>query len=98
MGIGAGNMTPAEVLDAAADLIEEVGWWRPGLDATGGQRCALVAINRCAPNFATSKLFAQHLGLSGGWDIPEWNNWEGRTQEQVVKEMRACAADLRAAS
>jgi hypothetical protein len=53
---------------------------------------------------ATEQALAAHLrsiGVTlsadhGGDAVSEWNDAPGRTAEQVVAELRACAADLRA--
>ena len=148
-------MTPAEILDKAADVIERNGWvqqeyydWpAPCVAVTNPQECAVcprggiaVAAGR-HPEFVSSwpdycpsieelatesdertasaedldalaeistaeRAFAAHLRKIDPWRsaslidrafIESWNDEEGRTADEVVAQLRACAANLRAA-
>ena len=88
------------VLLAAADDIEQNGWW-DGSD--GGKmigalghltNCALLAIDldHKSPHGAARACnrLERHLGLSRG-GVPNWNDEEGRTKEEVVAALRAAA-------
>lgn len=99
-------MRVSEVLDAAADRIEERGLWKAGRPM-GSDSCVVLAMNSVMTErdfrdytLAPIHKFAAHLGIGldtwGNLDpLFAWNDAEHRTQEQVVKELRACAADLR---
>lgn len=105
-------MNTAEILEAAAAEVENRGWYQGGfygpagtVCAAGGMRCALALDeNASYDGVAWSayddalSVFAFHvLGVAEEWQqLFDWNDAEHRTQEQVVKELRACAADLRA--
>lgn len=96
-------MTPAEVLDDAADYIEEHGWCQGSLFSQTGSVCAEGALRK-----ASGLRLSQPMGDNGvahqAWDslhrfigrnIPTWNDDDTTTEELVTKTMRACAADLR---
>jgi hypothetical protein len=117
-------LTPADVLDKAAEHIETIGWWQgdyikiawsdeldwyvPDQDCPA---CAVGAINIAADTEANADLaghaieaaraLAVRLGLVVGdaecvlMVVSQWNDATDRTAEQVVTELRACAADLR---
>lgn len=97
-------MKPAEALEAAADLLDGRPLWKgEEVRRTGADRCVHLAIQDASKGsdlrrFEASELFARYLGLELVGTLQplfDWNDWEGRTTEQVCKELRACAADLR---
>lgn len=120
------QLTTAEILDQAADVIERNGWTQVAFSETDPDTiytttrdcpvCALGAMNVAAglepdaePDerpVGAYRAFAEHLGLSVDADRgvigfstsigEDWNDAKGRTAEQVVTELRACAANLRA--
>lgn len=109
-------MTPDEILDKAADVIERNGWYQGDFCNSGRENvppkecevcvfgAILVAANR-EPTLGilvfqdpTARAFAAHLGFAGDTNrVTRWNDDPTRTSVQVVHELRACAANLRAA-
>lgn len=96
-------MTPQEVLDKAADLLEETGWCRNWYELRG-RHCARGAINTIAngdPNRTwgaearlACELLTAHLESRVGSEflgIQDWNDHQARDGRQVVREMRAAA-------
>ncbi|TKD50193.1 DUF6197 family protein [Sphingomonas baiyangensis] len=95
--------TVADVLEAAAKLIEPEGAWTQGSlardengrmvlprDADACCWCASGAIMHYggdAPNDAWSNFSATIGGV-----IPHWNDHQGRTQAEVVAKLREAAA------
>jgi len=118
-------MTPAEILDKAADVIVVRGWHQGGYVPAGAdtrtcQVCVLAALHVAAgeapdssyhdPIVGAAEAFAEHLGLRLNTEIPElgddpiaavigneWNDFTATSAEQVITELRACAANLRTA-
>lgn len=101
-------MNTAEVLERAADLIEERGWWQQDEECEQGDSlCAQLAIAAAKTEiefeymerFVPEQLLMEHLGIEStrNWLDPlfNWNDDPIRTKEQVVKELRSCAASLR---
>ena len=88
-------MNAADVLDAAADYIEEHGWTRgPSL---GGATCAFLAIVRATPDDLHQRSLAcRALENDLGGDIlTAWNDAQD-SAELVLKQLRATAQRLRA--
>jgi hypothetical protein len=116
-------MTPAEILDKAADVIVVRGWHQggyvpAGVDTRTCQVCVLGALHVAAGEAPDSsyhdsieeaaEAFAEHLGLFldevDEFDDPiaatignEWNDKTATSAEQVITELRTCAANLRTA-
>lgn len=99
-------MTVRAVLLQAADHIDKVGLHKGDFFAPGGPRdtvpcCTLGALEIAAegPLNSLGLLLNTHttlrnfLRLDPG-TIPQWNDLPGRTKEQVVDSLRACAASL----
>ena len=92
-------VTPADLLDAGADLIAVNGWWDGtafhGHDDPGA--CVVTSLGRAAPLgtglvFRAEDAFATYVGLLGGFDsITEWNDTPGRTAGEVMDAMRSAA-------
>ncbi len=90
-------MTTAEVLDRAADYIEQHGWCQ-GEFSKNGAVCVSGAISRVlgvefyrADNrvYDAKNAFARHLKSD---DPPcVWNDEDGRTQEEVIATLREAA-------
>lgn len=86
-------MTAAENLRAAADYIEEYGWFQGGYKDANGRVCMLGALAEIAPGqtsdgeegFLEEVIGSPFLGL--------WNDVRHRTQDEVLDALRA-AADL----
>lgn len=96
--------SPAEVLEAAADLLENPGAWTQGAHARNaagapmllGSRldavcwCALGALDRVSPTNALWDASVQALkGVVG--HIPGFNDAANRTQAEVVAALREAA-------
>jgi len=118
-------VTPAEILDKAADVIVVRGWHQggyvpDGVDTRTCRVCVLGALHVAAGEAPDSsyhdsieeavEAFAEHLGLRINEQAPElgddpiaeiignvWNDREAESAEQVIAELRACAANLRTA-
>lgn len=103
-------MNTAEILEAAAAEVENRGWYQGGFYGPAGTVCAAGGM-RCALNLEGELFHGEDWGAYDDaltaftsyvigdveWqELFDWNDAEHRTAEQVVKELRACAADLRA--
>lgn len=97
--------TVADVLDAAADLLEKPGAWGQGnYQPRSGCLCTLGAISMVAvghvpaawgsssARLATAAAKTLFPSLSG---VANWNDEEGRTQSEVVAALRAAATSAR---
>lgn len=89
-------MTPADVLDAAADQIERHGWAQLVFDAKDGSRCVLGAINRVVGSTyiqrdRSKELLWAYIGQSPMY----WNDKPGRTADEVIETLRKAAAAAR---
>jgi hypothetical protein len=94
------EITPAEVLRRAADLIEQKGWVQGVYERRGEGFCALGAIRAQIHDvpFATRRdaLTALEASLPPrfqGW-TPRWNDHPGRRAPSVIKHLRKVARDL----
>lgn len=98
--------TPADVLRAAADLIEPVGAWTTGQYARNSEGrhvsprspratcwCAYGAIAKIEGRVAPSFERAEPLVAELG-SVIHWNDAPGRTQAEVVAKLREVAAKL----
>lgn len=90
-------LSPAgQVLLSAADLIRKHGHVKNDLGGVDRGFCAVGAIinvtNREHGGLAMSKL-SHHLRVNryGAGGIPEWNNVQERTAEQVISALEAAA-------
>lgn len=95
----------ADVLDAAAEVIERDGWCQNRLRTNDGRVCLVGAVDRVARERST--------GSHGWWDVPsckaaveamfkslnrepkDFNDDTGRTKFEVIDALRHCAKDLR---
>lgn len=92
----------AEILERAAQILEERGWTqgRYGADSidiiTAGPHCAIGAIATAygdSDKYLRSEaelVLAEFLGLEYG-DVEPWNDEEGRTAGEVIAALRAAA-------
>lgn len=98
------HQTPADVLNAAADLLEKPGAWTQGAWKRGksGREVriyspfavsfsVLGAIDHVGGGFNSAIHALKHLI---GWDIhlQDWNDQSERTQAEVVAKLREAAA------
>lgn len=88
----------ADLLDRAALTIEERGHWKGFMEGPGGQVCALGALNVCRQPFGDRVWLEARAALRLFLCVPigMWNDWPEVSSERVCREMRECAADLRA--
>lgn len=88
-------MSPSEVLNAAADLLEAEGWlqniWG---DPDRGPRCAMGALMDVTPaeEWPQQRDAEQTLRTLIGARVTEWNDQPGQTAENVIATLREAAA------
>ena len=102
-------MTAAEILRAAADLVERPGAWTQGasaLDASGRLVdfnsdaatcfCALGALWHAAGSAVSLPVDSAETALRGiiGRNVGDWNDASDRTATEVAQVMRRAAATL----
>lgn len=94
-------MTTADILDAAAALIERDGWCQGGNGREGKCRCMMVAIADVTDSLPPPRLGAwqdareavwAHLGITSG---AKWNDAPERTAIDVIAALRSAAAAVR---
>lgn len=96
----------ADMLDDAADNLERNGWTQGALQEHDGRRCAMGALGavRCTGNEASLIAIGamSYLAIEVGatYDLPdvaiaEWNDAEGRTEQDVLDAMRRAAKRAR---
>jgi hypothetical protein len=85
--------TPAGMLTAAADLIEQRGWCQRKFQDDDGRLCVegaiyhgLAVLDRVC--FDAVRILRRHIGDDS---LIRWNDQPGRTQDQVVAALRAAA-------
>ncbi len=94
-------MTPSEVLNAAADHLEEHGWCQ-GAFFIGSRCCASGAIRLVTsghmgvpgPDSVRARTrLREYLSVPGCpvFSIFDWNDFAGRTKEEVIGAMREAA-------
>ena len=101
----------ADVLERAADYIDEHGWCQERYTTDGVKCCAAGAINMVTtgdPGITRVNEYhiARYVALetlgdvieeNDGWgSVSEWNDHPGRTQAEVVAKLREVAAAERA--
>jgi hypothetical protein len=98
-------MTPDEILDRAADLIDERGWCQGTYQDSAGGLCidaatAVAAMGRLdiLRAIKNSSFVDATLAVVEAVDATtfKWNDAPERTQEEVTSTMRAVAITLRA--
>ncbi len=86
----------ADVLNAAADLIEEYGWCQFNYFGANGGYCAHGAIIQSWPtddNTIPSRIYEALLPLlPSTQSLASWNDRPGRTQAEVVGLLREAAS------
>ena len=86
-------MSPGEILNAAADAIEEHGWTQGRFGTQHVGFCAMGAMRHVSglstviEESAAYDLLRAHVGSTS-----YWNDEPGRTKEQVVTVLRKVAA------
>ncbi len=85
-------MTVADVLDKAADLIEQHGWWcgRVGVDGY----CVMSAITTIEGIGGTTSAAERLRSHVGATVLSDWNDKQP-DGKAVVSAMRACADKVR---
>jgi hypothetical protein len=107
------HKTPADVLLAAAELLEKPGAWTVGDFARTGQGtsvwgfhseatcwCLLGAVQKiadCTTSELPSGVFDALVEVTGTKEPQVWNDAKGRTQSEVVAKLREAAALAREA-
>lgn len=87
-------MTTQQLLNAAADRLEQSGWVQ-GYRQQGERCCALQALILCAEGSSSAELTDAALELQRripGMPIDNWNDAKGQTLENVLKTLRKPAA------
>lgn len=93
----------ANVLTTAADILERDGWIQGAMYNRDGCHCALGALHAAArqldydysPVWDACALIAARVADAGysPWDLPGWNDAEGRTVTDVTTLFRDTAKD-----
>jgi hypothetical protein len=102
------ELKPSEVLDKAADYIDEHGWCQKAMVDNDGRVCAIGAIRAAVcmeegvmmPWVSTGHqalTAATHLAEAAYDGLDYWNDAEGRTQFDVTNLLRKAAEAERAA-
>lgn len=82
----------SDVLDDAADYIEQHGWCQESMDGTS--RCLSMAMSEVAPSDALWKsafeAVERAVGIRGV-SLICWNDHPGRTKQEVLDALRAAA-------
>lgn len=86
------DLTVPEVLDSAADLIDQYGWWN-GDGRRAGRLCAGMAISKAGwPSEQGDGPAWRHFSASvGNVSVVFWNDIPGRTVDQVTAALRSAA-------
>lgn len=90
-------MTPADVLERAADVLDERGWCQGRLSDDDKRVCARGAIDLATCWFVEAVSAEDALQAHVGAVVTTWNDDASRTKTEVQAAMRECAAELRAA-
>jgi hypothetical protein len=91
------QLTTAEILEKAAEYIEEHGWFRVGSDPHKegpNPACAIVAMYKVCPDYLLGLVdvaFRREMGIE---NTPAWNNDPSRTKQEVTRMLRTVAAKL----
>ncbi len=84
----------ADLLDAAANLLEQEGWCQGRIQTRDGKRCAFAAIYSVPAEPWLRPVACEALhSITGAIDT--WNDTFGQTAENVIATFRTVAADLR---
>lgn len=101
------EMTPADLLEKGADLLEVHGWGQGLYMDKEGRMCAVGALRRAdsvASNNGANRTDAYYGARSAlnrateaasGHSVTEWNDVEGRTAGEVIDLLKHTAKDLR---
>lgn len=87
--------TAADVLNAAADLIEENGWCQGWSEDSLGRHCtlgAVAAVGKPEPAEVITNAVEHLRRATGVVGVASWNDEDGRTKEEVVETLRKAAA------
>jgi len=87
-------MSAADVLNKAADLLEQYGWCQGAYMDSAGRMCASQALTQAEPSayrrHEARKVLREVIGVDF-LNIPAWNDHPRRTAEQVIATFRAAA-------
>lgn len=84
-------MSPAEILEGAADLIERDGWCQGHAMNDAGEMCLMQALVFTASGMCEFHKLRRILGHAIDEPIVEWNDRPGRTKEEVITALREAA-------
>lgn len=78
-----------EVLRRAADYIEQHGWCQNTMSTPSGRVCLVGALLAAAPDAGSAQVTRILDRLGPG--IVSWNDYVGRTKEEVTARLRSAA-------
>lgn len=88
-------METNDVLNQAADYLQEHGWIQGGLGKPGGPRCAMGALKSVLGETSVIEFVAyppyRALRRHVGGFVSDWNDAPERTADQVIATLRAAA-------
>ena len=95
----------ADVLDGAADLLEERGWCQNDYETPEGQMCLAAALTESALRYHQSWSVALAAAVEARGvvmkatrtrSVPAYNDADGRTLPEILTLVRGLAKDQRA--
>lgn len=95
------DLDVADVLEAAAEVIEVKGWCQKESVDGEGRVCVLGAVqsadllNRHPLTVRAMRALRNRLGLVQNYDVIAWNDRPGRTEGEVLDLLKHTAKDLR---
>lgn len=88
-------MKDYEVLEAAAEYIEQYGWHQGGASGPDGSVCALGAIDKCGQasgnNFIEDASLLYEIIFPEFTGIGNWNDQPERTEQEVLDALQKAA-------
>lgn len=89
-----------QILNAAADLLEDVGWVQGNYGSSQTGFCAVGALNAAGPKVLPGSLYINdhvwaakrklHMFIDED-SIPDWNDFPRRTKQEVIDTLRKAA-------
>lgn len=87
--------TTSKLLLEAADYIEKYGWCQNRFEELTGPVCLIGAFFKCSYVDLDSQILENFRDRLGSFlnvnNVCKWNDTEGRTKEEVINALRACA-------